>query len=460
MIGERVEHPTYGVGQILAVYRNGLEWLVLFGNGLRFRRPRSEFVGQDAPVMAPAPLDSAEPMPQTQFDARRLIESLRAGIAPATHVRELTIGIARERASLTEALERTQRQGGDARVVVGEYGFGKTHLLEWTVQEALARGFLVATTSLDLHELPPHRAFAVYGQLMSQLRYPDSDERGLEKLMLASAESEAVVTQLADLSGVQRDPLLGALTAMSDTSSSRVRKAWWRYVQGSPRHKLQNRGLPRDRKFPTIYQVGHNQRQIAYLLGGLSLLARLNHYAGLCVLIDEAECYSLLPPMQRARAAAFFQAVTAAALGEAWSRRAAELPHHRYAAYPLTYGGRERQALFFLFTTTRSDNRMPLEQWMGEEQVFQLEAHYAPQEIGHLLAQIGDYHAQAYAYAVDERHGQVRRAAAEYLSEASRSGQLSPRSLVRMAVELFDLVFLHVEYPIPMLLDELRAQLR
>ena len=89
-------------------------------------------------------------MPRTQMEARQLIEALRVGIAPAQHVRELTIGLAAERASLAGALNKAHQSGGGVRAVVGDYGFGKSHIVELTAQEALTRNFLVAATSLDL----------------------------------------------------------------------------------------------------------------------------------------------------------------------------------------------------------------------------------------------------------------------------------------------------------------------
>jgi hypothetical protein len=62
--------------------------------------------------------------------------------------------------------------------------------------------------------------------------------------------------------------------------------------------------------------VGHNGRQIAYLLSGISVLARLAGYSGLGVLIDEAESYSLLAAYQRPKADEFFSALIYAALQE------------------------------------------------------------------------------------------------------------------------------------------------
>lgn len=52
-------------------------------------------------------------------------------------------------------------------------------------------------------------------------------------------------------------------------------------------------------QIPLYLHCGNNARQIAYLLTGVSALARLAGYSGLCVLIDEAESYSLLTSAQR-----------------------------------------------------------------------------------------------------------------------------------------------------------------
>jgi hypothetical protein len=231
MIGTQVEHPQFGAGQIVAVYRNGTEWLVRFENGLRFRRPSSEF-GRDGQTIAESRSTYAlayqppDPMSQTQLEARQLVESLRVGIAPATHVAELTINLRPERESLIAALNEAHQQGGAVRAVVGEYGYGKSHMVELTTQEALSRNFLVATVSLDLLELPPHRAFDIYREAMRHVRYPDTDERGLEPLLTKTAVLPHTLTQLQELSPAETDPLVIGLQAITNIASSRQRAAW------------------------------------------------------------------------------------------------------------------------------------------------------------------------------------------------------------------------------------------
>ncbi|MCB0117181.1 MAG: DUF2791 family P-loop domain-containing protein, partial [Caldilineaceae bacterium] len=431
-------------------------------SGLRFRRPRQEFNGQqpeDKPMLAAAPSFVPTPMLPNQWDARQLIEALRVGVAPAQHIRDLTIGLEAERASLTAALVQAHSDGGAARAVIGEYGFGKSHIVELTAREALDRRFLVAATSLDLLELPPHRAFDIYGSLMRNLRYPDEDERGLGPLLAQIKEVPRLRDQVRDIAKVENDPLVVGLTALSALSSSRQQTAWENWLMGGRRVKLMNRATPRGIRFPSIYRVGHNARQIAYMISGVSVLARLAGYSGLCILIDEAESYSLLQAYQRPKASLFFSAVIHAALGAERSHLSADdLPQHRFREYPLSYG--ERQSLFFLFTVTRSDNRMPLEDWLTDDQILELNPHHSPQEIGHFLEEVMTFHAQAYGYEVDERQRQIRRGAAEHLALGMRTDRLSIRGVVRLAVELFDLLYLYPQYDVAVMLNELREQMR
>lgn len=461
-IGDQVTHPIYGIGRLIAQYRNGTEWMVRFDNGLRFRRPRSEFDNQangELTPVAPLPRLDRELLPPEQFEARQLLEALRVGVAPASHVRELTIGLKAEREDLVDALAQTHATGGAVRAIIGEYGFGKSHLVEWTAQVALERNFLVAVTSLDLDETPPHRAFAVYSSLMRHVRYPDSDEVGLERLLTHSAESPAILTALRDTTPVESDPLVLGTIAIAATPSTRRRMAWWEYLMGARRTKTMHRLLPRGQKFPSIYRVGNNARQLGYLLSGISTLARLAGYSGLCILVDEAESYSLLRTYQRPKASVFFQAMIYAALRDAQVMISADsLPQHRYRSYPATYG--DGQALFFMFTVTRSDNRMPLESWLPESHMFDLAPHYTAQEVGQFLERIAIYHAQAYDYIIGDRQKQVRRAAAELLAEGMRRGNSSIRSVVRTAVELFDLLYQYPDYDVAQVLEELRQNLQ
>ena len=94
------------------------------------------------------------------------------------------------------------------------------------------------------------------------------------------------------------------------------KERWMDWAMKQMMRRTMNPAMPRTVRFPSIYANGNNARQIAYLLSGISVLARLAGYSGLCVLLDEAESYSSLPyPYQRPKANFFFSAVVRAALG-------------------------------------------------------------------------------------------------------------------------------------------------
>ena len=464
MIGESVEHPQYGRGRIVAQYRNGTEWMVHFASGLRFRRSRLEFNGQRPreTLVSAGNLSRIVPMPMApdHWEARHLIESLRVGVAPAQRIRDLTIGLEAERKSLTQALHQAHSEGGATRAVLGEYGYGKSHVIELTTQEALDCNFLVAVTSLDLHELPPHRAFDIYGSLMRNLRYPQSDERGLGPLLAEITKTPALQAKFSESAPEADDPLVCGLQALGESSSSDKRAAWQNWLMGGRKERWMDwamkRSRPRGFRFPSIYRNSHNARQIAYLLTGISVLARLAGYSGLCVLLDEAESYSLLYPYQRPKASLFFSAVVRAALGHSAIRINPDgLPQHRFREYPIRYGG--SQSLFFLFTVTHSD--IPLEAWLEDEQILHLNHRYTAQEIDRFLKQALTFHTQAYAYEPDERHRKVCQGAAKHLGQGIRSDHLNIRAAMRLSVELFDLLYLHPDYTAATLLSELRKSL-
>ncbi len=460
MIGERVEHPTFGPGTVVAAFRGGSEWLVRFESGLRFRRARREFVGvadetPRPPAPSATPLGVMPPVLRSRFEARRLVEALRFGVAPAAHLSELTIGLTKERANVAAALTRSHEQGGAVRAVLGEYGHGKSHLLALCAEEALSRGFLVARASLDLLELPPSRAFDIYRELVHDVRTPDSEEPGLGPL-LRRAERLELAGRLREVAGLASDPILLALDALSAAPARRQRAAWQSWLMGGRRTRHMHPAIPRGLKFPTIFRVGHNARQVAYLLGGISVLARLAGYSGLCVFIDEAESYSLLRAAQRPKAGLFFAAMIHAATAVGAGRSAipdASLPQHHLRDYPARYGA--GQSLLFLFAVTRSENQLPLDAWLAADEVVELDPHPSAQEIAEFLGRLQGYHGQAYGYPVDERRDPLCRGAAATLSVAMERRSLSIRGLVRLAVEFLDLAYLYPDTDAEALVAEL-----
>ena len=116
-------------------------------------------------------------MPHSQLDMPN-DRIVKTGYRPGAARARLTINLEPERESIIQALNLTHKHrrrcaGCGRRIRLWQKssgGVNRTH----------RRNFLVATLSLDLLELPPHRSFDIYREAMRHVRYPDTDERGLE----------------------------------------------------------------------------------------------------------------------------------------------------------------------------------------------------------------------------------------------------------------------------------------
>src|SRR5438093_7405375 len=116
----------------------------------------------------------------------------------------LTIGLAAERVTLNRAFARSREHGGDVLAVIGDYGFGKSHFIELAARRGLRENFIVASASLDLVEVPPGKAHKIYEALVTSLRYPDADQRGLLPLLNKAFQNPAVIARFVETS--PRDP--------------------------------------------------------------------------------------------------------------------------------------------------------------------------------------------------------------------------------------------------------------
>lgn len=354
--GDRVVHATFGKGRVEQVRRLGQEVVVMFDASVRAICSTRELKAVvDAAAPAPAPLpprptavpvrlrkrDGVDPkvgvirkrMDLTlktahatgpgdtmRFLSRQAVEALRFGVVPRAHIDELTVGFERERARIRQSLEDARAHGGDAVAIVGDYGAGKSHLFEWTAAEALRRNYLVATASLDLHEVPPNDPARIYNALVNSIRYPGrSDSGSLAPLFDIVSDSEECSKILHKL---RREDLSCPLYIAMSCYVQRRRegKSWamneiveWMAAEKldparikSATERLAHTSL---RSFTTVAD------QYCYLLSGISWLAQKAGFNGLVVLLDESEHYSLLTSVEKERADVFFKGMIYSVLG-------------------------------------------------------------------------------------------------------------------------------------------------
>jgi hypothetical protein len=99
-------------------------------------------------------------------DARQaILQALRAGVVPKHGLQHLEVGRPRELATLATDIERIAAGGATLRLVIGDYGAGKTFLLARIRQMALDRGLVVINADLA----PARRLHGADGEVRALL---------------------------------------------------------------------------------------------------------------------------------------------------------------------------------------------------------------------------------------------------------------------------------------------------
>lgn len=276
-----------GEGTVARMLDGGRRCMVRFD-----RWPATPFTVGVGALASLGTVGAARPRPQSEAanpaesrGDRQSVEALRLGVVPPKGIHRLTVGRQHEVGRVRELL--TQRYG--MLVISGGYGSGKTHLVELTEMEALSRGYLVGRATFDPIEVPPSHPLRLYAALMRDLRYPDGAGRGLLPLLEKLGPSEE------HLHGAKAHRWLSAALYAIHYTEPEVAERVMDFVEGQSRddarrladllRRCGHRG-PRMLALPDYRTFG---QIMAHLLGGVAAWADDAGYAGLAVLLDEAE---------------------------------------------------------------------------------------------------------------------------------------------------------------------------
>ncbi|MEW6126463.1 MAG: BREX system ATP-binding domain-containing protein [Acidobacteriota bacterium] len=469
MVGSIVTHPLFGRGQVVELRNAAREAVVRFDNGIRavVQTTMLSVLQPSAlpqpvapqPVAPTKPEVAATPEQTQQLEARRAIEALRYGIVPNKRLRELSVGLEAERESLQQAFATTEQRGGDVRVVLGEYGSGKSHFFELAAQEALARNFLVASTSLDLREVPPNRPQRIYNALIRSLRYPDATDAGTLVPLLDRILSQQ--TAFAAMGEKLRGTTFGTVLhnyAMLRAEGGEGLESLLDWISGEKVFiQTVRAALPlKSKEFPAraLSMMTTAADQYCYLLNGWGWLAAQVGYAGLAVLLDESEHYSLLTQRGKERADNFFKALIYTAMhGREDCRLSESQLEHQQREHPFRFA--DRSQLLVMFAVTPSANTFDYQRWLGEEQIIKLTGDLSAQTLEQLMGQLFALHRQAYGYERDGNQLDLSQGAHEGLERRL----LNLRQTIRLAIEVYDTCYAHVDYPASEAVAEMRQSL-
>lgn len=236
-----------------------------------------------------------------QKDRDAVMQSLRAGVVPRSGQHLIQVGRTREIETLVSEIDRIADGGSGFRMIIGEYGAGKTFFLNLIRSVAMEKKLVVAAADLNpdrrLHA-SGGQARSLYAELMRNLSTrakPDGGALGgIVEKFIATAKAEAKATEQSTES-VIRQKLNHLTELVNGYDFADVIAAYWRgFEEGNEQLKSDAVRWLRG-EFTTKSDARHalGVRSFvddAAVYDQLKLLARfvrLAGYAGLLVNLDE-----------------------------------------------------------------------------------------------------------------------------------------------------------------------------
>jgi hypothetical protein len=332
---------VFGDGEILDTRWHGTELLVQFQSGLRLWLPTQRVLllsklGDATPGQAQPAFAAID-----TIQARRMLEAFRLGIVPHQDVESFTFGRDKPIAVLDAALANLGRGQGDVFMVEGEYGTGKTHLLEY---------MLTSLVQFDPAEVSPHRPKRVYREIVHNLRYiKDATEHGFRDLLRS-----ATALDMKDHTFL--GPVLAKLRR-TDVGQQQT-EVFWQWIEGeSTKEYATEQKSPfrvkGGQRIPALYDFSTAADQYCNILSGLSCMARELGMKGLVLLVDEAETVThLWDIMYLARSVNFMDGLVRTAQNDPDLKRINDrMVHNRVKPVPYIY---RDPSLLLVFATTPS----------------------------------------------------------------------------------------------------------
>lgn len=402
-LGQKVDHARWGRGEIVKIVRGGRQVLVRFGgNEAPWQLKLTELTLHEPEPMPPEP--PARRLPTDPCPELQTLEAFRLGVVPHGGTELTTVGRDVELEVIASDLAEAEI-AGCVRVILGDYGTGKTHLMEIVERMALERNFLVSKIVLDQDQVSPAHPKRVYRELVRRLIYPDnSDAFGLAPLFDKAIKTDlgaflkrsdpAYHHYLSPTLAYYRELQAGANRGVTigespETTARRSGDAeamahLLDWIEGNSevsnleleQNLRQTVGL-RGHRFYALKDYRPWAHIYTYLVGGLAHLAKSVGYNGIVLLFDEAEFYSLLNQSGQSFADLLFGYYCALALGPGGVKfdldRAKRGGHAVHQSFPPIYG--EQHPVYCVFAMTDDPwGAHALSSIVGQERLHELRA--------------------------------------------------------------------------------------
>lgn len=365
----------------------------------------------------PRPLMRAVRVPADNFRHRKVIEALRIGIVPDEGLKLFTHGREHE----VRALEQWLRQeNGGAHLVVGTYGSGKTHLLNYFRMHALTQGYAVALVEMDALESPFSMPKRVYSQVTRALEWVDpttNTRRHFRQLIQRGLGLRLLRTHKY-------------FTYVTETSDARV----WEWIDGTSGAIRPMMYYGSDTRYPPLYDYTTAANIYCYLLSTLGSICRGVGLRGLLILFDESEAlYAARSAFAWNRSVNFLDALLCTARGDSnlldWPQASGFKYANNAPDVPFLYAQPSGLKLLFAFTSVN-------DRWISQELAEVPYLLLEPLTHAHLDATL-DQLTRVYITAYAERPGKLDpELLADMLTGRTYS---STREVVKSFIEALDL---------------------
>lgn len=299
MLNKVVIHPKHGRGIVKQVRNGGARLYVQYkGQAGLFLTRIDEVEFEDVNPLRSRKIRDRQK--EKELTPRRLIEAFRHGIVPKDCISSFTFGREIETKKLIQWLHDPNQSG---LLLVGGYGSGKTHLLNYIKHVALKENFAVSLTEVNPYESPFSKPKRVYAQIANNLRFKNDSSKlgGFEELLKKIFDN-----------GLLRNHFYFR-HVHENLNNSLV----WQWIQAKEDYARPYSEDNRFSNFPGIYgHHGNTANIFCNLLSSLGWATQQNavDLNGVLLIFDEAESLSSkLTPTYQYRSNVFLNALLATA---------------------------------------------------------------------------------------------------------------------------------------------------
>ena len=368
-------------------------------------------------------------------EARHIIEALRSGIpsrAVGQYFSDARPGIMKQ---ISDAMETVRENGkSQGMIVSGNYGEGKTHLLNTVFNMAHEDQMVVSFLSLS-KETPMNNLHMIYPKAMNGTYLPGRTQPGFTRIFEEMTANSPMANELLNyaLTELQTDRLYYVLRAYLHTEDQDEKYQLMSDLEGDFISNPVIRKIYR-RVFNVPVKFRENFKKTAHAMDYFNFMShvfKLCGYSGWAILMDEAELIGRLGKKTRLKAyfnmakflmpdASLESAFTIFALSSAYREDVIERRHEYDNLYEV-YGDEQEPAKTVLERMEKAKQLLPLTR----------------AEITQILENLRQFHGKAYGWNPD--------VSMEAMLHVAGTGGHLLRTQIRVAIELLDQMYLYGE---------------